>query len=255
VKRGTSRSNVTPLMDRLSVYAARMAAARRMGRPSGRTKEETRARIIESALLCFGRYGYGGASNRMIADGAGVTTGALYRHFSTKADIYLATFLEINGWMRERVTTAVSGTSSLRETMLAVARVSSALRAEKPQMAPFLTFVRMDADHYPELAAVLDVPMLPDLAEMAETSGPGPADCPEALSDDILELHTAVMTTLIDGAARHTILDDSPEPFGYLMVKLAQAIEVAGGRVRRSGTAVAGLDYSVIARSEAAAGS
>jgi len=105
-----------------------------MGRPSGRTKEETRARIIESALLCFGRYGYGGASNRMIADGAGVTTGALYRHFSTKADIYLSTFLEINGWMRERVTTAVSGTSSLRETMLAVARVSGALRAEKPQI-------------------------------------------------------------------------------------------------------------------------
>jgi AcrR family transcriptional regulator len=241
-------------MGHLSVYAARVAAARRMGRPSGRTKEETRARIIESALLCFGRYGYGGASNRMIADGAGVTTGALYRHFSTKADIYLSTFLEINGWMRERVTTAVSGTSSLRETMLAVARVSGALRAEKPQMAPFLTYVRMDADHYPELAPVLDIPVLPDLAEMAQTSGPRRADRPEALSDDTLKLHTAVMTTLIDGAGRHTILSDSPEPFGYLMLKLIQAIEVAGGQVRRSGTAVAGLDYSVIARSEAAAG-
>jgi len=66
----------------------------------------------------------------MIADAAGLTNGALYRHFRTKADIYVTTFMETNGWMLERVSTAVSGAASLRETMLAVARLSRAVITE-----------------------------------------------------------------------------------------------------------------------------
>jgi AcrR family transcriptional regulator len=225
-----------------------------MGRPRGRTKDETRARIVESALQCFGRHGYGGASNKMLADAAGLTTGALYRHFPTKADIYISAFRETNGWMQDRLSTAISGAGSLRETMLAVARVSRALIAEKPSMARFFPYTRMDAEHYPELAVVKDEPVLPDLADMAEPSVAGSADYPGALSKKDIERYNAVLATLVAGAARHAILNESPDPFGALMVKFERALNVAGAQVRRSGTAVPGLDYSIIGASENAAG-
>ena len=236
-----------------SVYAATVAAARQMGRPTGRTKNQTRARIIESALLCFGSHGYGGTTNRMIADAAGLTNGALYRHFRTKADIYIATFMETNGWMLERLTTAVSGAASLRETMLAVARVSRALITEKPTMAPFLTIVRMDAEHYPELAVIKDVQVLPNLGDSTEPARA--ADSGGALPDDQLRCYTEVMATLVNGAARHAILSADPDDFAALMDKLERVLEAAGAQLRRSGTAVPGLDYSVISHSESAAGS
>jgi AcrR family transcriptional regulator len=230
-----------------------MASARRMGRPPGRTKDQTRTRIIESALLCFGSHGYGGTTNRMIADAAGLTNGALYRHFRTKADIYITTFMQTNGWMLERVSTAVTGAASLRETMLAVARVSSALITEKPSMAPFLTIVRMDIEHYPELSAIKDVPVLPTLGDATKT--PGAADSVETMPEDQLRCYTEVMATLVNGAARHAILSDDPDDFAALMDKLERVLEAAGAQVRRSGTAVPGLDYSVISHSENAVGS
>jgi AcrR family transcriptional regulator len=225
-----------------------------MGRPAGRTKEQTRTRIIESALLCFGSHGYGGATNRMIADAAGLTNGALYRHFRTKADIYIATFEETNGGMLERVSTAVSGAASLRETMLAVARVSRALITEKPSMAPFLTIVRMDIEHYPELKAIKAMPVLPDLGDTTGFSGSEGADS-ETLPEGQLRCYTEVMATLVNGAARHAILSDDPDDFAALMNKLERVLDAAGAQVRRSGTAVPGLDYSVIGNTENAAGS
>lgn len=230
-----------------AVYATAMAPPKRMGRPSGQTKEQTRTRIIESALLCFSRYGYGGASNRLIAEGAHVTTGTLYRHFPTKADIYISTFRETNDWLQERLRAVVNTTDCLRENMLAVARVSSALIAEKPSMARFLPFVRLDSDYHPELAAVRDLIFLPNLADTADSSEVGVDGVPG--SKDTLELYTAVLATLVGGAARYAILSDSPDPFGALMSKFERAMKVAGAQVIRSSTAVPGVDYRLIGTS------
>lgn len=51
-------------------------------------KNTTKEKIIESAKLEFMSNGFSGASLRTIAKGAGVTTGALYRHFEGKADLF-----------------------------------------------------------------------------------------------------------------------------------------------------------------------
>ncbi len=55
----------------------------------GRTRdpEATRARLVENAFREIHAHGYGGASlDRILAD-SGVTKGALYHHFSSKADL------------------------------------------------------------------------------------------------------------------------------------------------------------------------
>ena len=56
-----------------------------------RTKEDaaaTRRAILEAALTVFSRQGYAAARLEDIAHEAGVTRGAIYWHFSSKADLY-----------------------------------------------------------------------------------------------------------------------------------------------------------------------
>ena len=51
-------------------------------------KEEVRARILQSALDEFEKYGFSGAKMLRIARGARVATGNLYRYFKNKDDIF-----------------------------------------------------------------------------------------------------------------------------------------------------------------------
>ena len=53
-------------------------------------KERTRAELLEAAAIVFARRGYAAASVQEIADVAGRTTGAIYAHFATKEELFLA---------------------------------------------------------------------------------------------------------------------------------------------------------------------
>lgn len=52
--------------------------------------EETRAKLIESALRLFGERGFNGASTRDIATAAGVNAPALQYYFNNKEGVYMA---------------------------------------------------------------------------------------------------------------------------------------------------------------------
>lgn len=58
-----------------------------MGRKAGVTAAETRERLIASAAKVFAERGYAGARVNEIARDAGLTTGAIYAHYATKADL------------------------------------------------------------------------------------------------------------------------------------------------------------------------
>src|SRR5690349_7900620 len=55
-------------------------------------KERTRARLLDAADETFRRDGYHGTDLREVARRAGVTTGAVYWSFPSKADLFLAVF-------------------------------------------------------------------------------------------------------------------------------------------------------------------
>jgi AcrR family transcriptional regulator len=214
--------------------------ARAKGRPRGRTKSETRARIVESALRCFGRYGYDGATNKMIADGAGLTTGALYRHFPTKRDLYVTLAHDIRQRNLDRLTAAVNGSASLREAVLRASQVARTLHAENPLMAAFVATVPLEAGRHPELAEVRDqrtFPIVDTFEELATASAP-PGEAPA----DSGSRYTEALSALISGAAYFAAHSRSPEDFTELMRKLETAVEHTGSRLRRSGAAVPGLD-------------
>lgn len=52
--------------------------------------EDSRQRIVETALAVFGRHGYEGASTRQLAQAAGVNLAALRYYFGGKEGLYLA---------------------------------------------------------------------------------------------------------------------------------------------------------------------
>ena len=75
-------------------YAIVIAMAERLRRPPRRSraekKAETRRRLIDAAARVFARRGFHGAGVDEVAADAGVTTGALYWHFKTKEELFLA---------------------------------------------------------------------------------------------------------------------------------------------------------------------
>src|ERR1700761_2277514 len=61
-----------------------------MGRVAGVTSAEIRARLLQSAVDVFAARGYDGTRVADIAAAAGVSNGALYTHFGSKAELLLA---------------------------------------------------------------------------------------------------------------------------------------------------------------------
>ncbi len=55
-------------------------------------REESRARILESALALFAAHGYERTTIRMIAEAAGISQGLMYNYFSSKEQLIIALF-------------------------------------------------------------------------------------------------------------------------------------------------------------------
>ncbi len=53
-------------------------------------KAQTRQALLNAAFEVFSSHGFNGASVEMVAEAAGYTKGAVYAHFHTKEDLYLA---------------------------------------------------------------------------------------------------------------------------------------------------------------------
>ena len=66
-----------------------------LGRPAGANGEQTRARIITSAMRCVAEKGYSQATIREIARAADMTSGSLYHYFPNKSELLKATVREI----------------------------------------------------------------------------------------------------------------------------------------------------------------
>lgn len=72
-----------------------------MARRSAADAAATRARILSAGRMQFATEGYSGAAARDIAADAGVTVGALFHHFGSKAGLFRAVFEEMIGELND----------------------------------------------------------------------------------------------------------------------------------------------------------
>lgn len=123
-----------------------------MGRIAGVTAEETRKRVLASAASVFAQKGYDGASIAEIAGAAGVTGGAIYAHFPSKAELFAAT-LHAHGTGEIDRLLSVGDTGA--EAIEMVHARGVALTHRDPQDGSLLIEAIVAARRHPEVAELI----------------------------------------------------------------------------------------------------
>jgi AcrR family transcriptional regulator len=132
-----------------------MAPSGRLGRPPATNSAETRARILEAARRKFAAHGFDSASNRALAEEAGLTTGAIYHYFDSKLDIYVAVYEDARELAYTQFEKAIVGLETFAAQLGATLEAAHELNLEDPTLAQFLGSSRVDAARDPALAAAL----------------------------------------------------------------------------------------------------
>ena len=124
--------------------------ARRRGRPVD-SDGLTRERILAAARECFAEAGYAAASTHMVASRVGLTTGALYHHFGSKRELYLAVFAEVEQLVEERFRSAAKPHTTFVAKVEAILDETVRLNTTDPAVAGFALSVTGDVARHPDL--------------------------------------------------------------------------------------------------------
>lgn len=71
--------------------ASQKVTERKLGRPFGKSSDETRRRLIQAAAIHFNAQSFGEVSLSKIAKSAGMTGAAIYNHFGSKEELFIET--------------------------------------------------------------------------------------------------------------------------------------------------------------------
>ena len=153
-----------------------------MGRIAGVTAAETRERLLSAAADVFAQRGYDGTRVADIAVAAGVSSGALYAHFSSKAELLVAA-LRAHGRRRLAEVLAADPGRPITDLLLLIGRrlprrrdargyliveALVAARRDEDVAGPMRDYVGERADSLAELVRIaqadgeLDVSLSPD---------------------------------------------------------------------------------------------
>lgn len=121
-----------------------------MGRKAGVAASETKAALLKSAARVFARRGYDGASVAEITSEAGLTSGAIYAHYGSKAELFLAT-LEAHA---ERDLDELLGRGG-PDFAEGLASIGSSYDRREPVEASLLISAIVAARNHPEVSGLL----------------------------------------------------------------------------------------------------
>ena len=124
--------------------AKRVADARTSGleRIQG---DGTRARLLHAAAAVIQEGGWGSASVGAIAARAGVAAGTLYRHFDSKADLFLEVFRAVSEREMAAMRGALSATAGMAERFDAVVATYAGRALRNRRLAWALVYEPLDA--------------------------------------------------------------------------------------------------------------
>jgi AcrR family transcriptional regulator len=169
---------------------------RRRGRPAD-SDGLTGQRILAAARECFAESGYATASTHMMAAKVGLTTGALYHHFGSKREIYLAVFAEAEELVLGHFQVAIEDQATFVDKVSAVLDETVRLSTADNALAGFIRSVTVDLARHPDLYGADESAWVRWVSFFAKIVDEGVANGEVACRDRALVLDT--MTTFITG--------------------------------------------------------
>lgn len=122
-----------------------------MGRRAGVTPEQTRAGLLDAAARVFAVNGYDGASIAAITAEAGLSRGAIYNSFGSKAVLFAAV-LDQHG---ERELQELLGRDDVNDVADLVSVIGETIDRRRPADVSLLVEAIVASKRNPELAAVV----------------------------------------------------------------------------------------------------
>ena len=113
-----------------------------MGRRAGLTREDARKAILDSASAEFADRGYEGARLARIATAAGLSPGAIYNHYRTKADLLMAV---VNRSAGQSLLRLLEGREK-EHPVSVIARSLGQVSGEAPLVAELILAARRDEE-------------------------------------------------------------------------------------------------------------
>ena len=130
-------------------------AGPRLGRPKDVDSAETRRRLLEAARRVFADRGYDVTTNRDIAAAAGITPGAIYHYFPSKAELYAGVFEQAQAYVDAELIASIDGHDTLVERFSSALDAAVDLDQRDPSYVRFLFSVPLVARRHPDVAEAL----------------------------------------------------------------------------------------------------
>jgi AcrR family transcriptional regulator len=201
------------------VTRVRTPARRRVGRPPAVESGATRERILHSAREAFAEMGYSATTNKVLAERADVTTGALYHYFDSKMDLYRAVNDEAQEVVYARFEGALSDGAGFVESMEQLLDLAWQMNHSDPSLARFLGAVRIDVRRNPELRGMFRAGtvrrerLIAGLADIGVATG----ELLPAHRDRVVALIRALLVGLVDVSDDPTAHRDAIEALKLLL--------------------------------------
>jgi AcrR family transcriptional regulator len=107
-------------------------------------REGTRTRLLRAGVEVLETGGYAAASVAAIAERAGLATGTLYRHFPSKADLFVELFRTIGAAELAAMVNAAAGARDAAEELDAVIATFAGRAMSRPRVAWALVYEPLD---------------------------------------------------------------------------------------------------------------
>jgi AcrR family transcriptional regulator len=187
----------------------------------------TRDRLLDAAASLFAEKGVNGTSLGLIAEGAGVTTGAIYSNFAGKDDLFTAVVERQMKRQAEAYRSLYSEPGAPAERMQRGANRWMTLVAEDPDYFPLFVEVWRVGLANPDVRQRLREAYASLIKEMAALMREG---SPITLDDQTADNFALIVCSLADGLAMHKILDPQLVPDELFGTFLRFVIESAAER-------------------------
>jgi AcrR family transcriptional regulator len=146
---------VTPQGNRVAAPNRRKVGPARKGRPPATDSADTRRAILAAARGCFGGQGYDKTTNKDIAAAAGITQAAIYHYFPSKADVFVATYQDMQAVTFDRFDTASGAARGLPAKIKAVLDLAAEMHSADRTLAAFTAVAPIEIQRHSELRRAL----------------------------------------------------------------------------------------------------